>query len=151
MAAAGRIFRLEINTTGTPGPQGRIHRLEIDAAVHGPEARIHRLELASPKAVSAGVDQLNLEPGTTINLVGTGGDASIVTQTWTQTAGTTCAITQSGANATVKLAGAVAGETFTFRYTVNGAYDDVQASTLRVTEMGYAGGVLSPIVIMSGG
>lgn len=111
---------------------------------------------ASPPTCSAGANQSQLEPWTTVTLSGT--DASsggtIASRLWAQTSGTpTVAITgASTATATFTAPGTLAGTSLTFSYTVtDNASQTASSSTttafLPVTERAVLGGVEVPMQI----
>lgn len=74
-----------------------------------------------PPTCSAGANQANVEPWTTVALTGTDADSdgTVVTRAWTQTAGTSAALSGAAtANASFTAPGTLAGDLLTFQYAV---------------------------------
>jgi hypothetical protein len=125
-----RIYRAEVTTTAAISHL-RIYRAEVQAAVQISHLRIYRAEVKTALPVSAGNDQLGLEPGDIVTVTGTGGDAGGASS-WTQVSGPTVQLTVAGAVATFRAPPNIdPGAIVVLRYTVNGAYDDISITVLR--------------------
>ncbi len=114
-----------------------------------------------PPTANAGLDQSNIEPYTTISLVGTDSDTdgTVVTRTWRQISGTTVTLSGTGANRTYTAPGTLAGTTLVFGYKVtdDGGADSVEDTVSHVvlfaSERAVVGGVEVPVAtkVVSGG
>lgn len=111
----------------------------------------------TPPTVSAGADQANIEPYTTVTLTGTATDpgGTIASRTWRQVSGTPT-VTLTGATtatATYKAPGTLNGTTLVFGFTATDdggatATEDTTTHTiLPVTERAVIGGVEVPMEI----
>jgi hypothetical protein len=107
---------------------------------------------AASYTASAGADQTNVEPWSTVTLTGTD-TGSPTTRAWTQTGGAP-SVTISGASTTTPTftaPGTIAGTTLTFTYTVSGSGAPASSATnvtvLPVTERAVIGGVEVPMQI----
>lgn len=108
---------------------------------------------------NAGVDQVNIEPYTTVTLTGTSSDpdGTIASSSWSQIpqAGVpTMTLVGTGASRTTKMLGNITGYTAIFQYSVtdnSGAttVDTVNVTVLPVTERAAIGGVLVPMEVRS--
>jgi hypothetical protein len=99
--------------------------------------------------VNAGPDQVDVEPWTTVTLTGAVSGATVVSSSWTQTAGTAVTLTGSGPTRTFTAPGTIAGDTLTFTYSATNpdgatSSDSVTVTVLPVTERSAAGGVWVP-------
>lgn len=91
-----------------------------------------RAELATPVSVKAGADVLNVEPGSVVTLTGSGGDGG--DPVWVQVLGAPATTVQDGVNLTLRAPATLSGDTLTFRFSVDGAYDDVFVTVLPALE-----------------
>lgn len=136
--AAGTADRLSIGTLNTTTMTAYWDSVAVDnAAFPAPPA--------APATANAGPDQVGVEPWSTVTL--SGSDTGTVTsRQWTQLTGTPVTLTgATTATATFTAAGTVAGETSTFRYTVNGSvFDDVAVTVLPASERIMIGGSWVP-------
>lgn len=121
------------------------------AAVSGAQGQLIRLEVGVPTPVSAGPDQANIEPYTTVNLLGTDGALSTDPRVWAQVSGPAVSdLTQGGKSATFTAPGTILGATLVFGYTAaNSAQDTVSIVVLPVTERAVVGGVEVPVRLMT--
>lgn len=97
--------------------------------------------------VSAGSDQVDVEPYSTVTLTASSSEASVV---WTQLTGTSVTLSGSGLVRTFTAPGTLAGETLTFRASAtNGSTvtDDVAVSVLQVNERVVRSGAQVPFRI----
>lgn len=103
---------------------------------------------------NAGPNQTNIEPWSVVTLAGTGSDSdgTVVTYSWTQTAGTTVALSSTSVrNPTFTAPPSLTNQTLTFRLTVTdnqGAVstpDSVDITVLYATERAVIGGQEVPI------
>lgn len=154
MAQNGRHARVELTTTGSPGNHGRHSRVELVAyrvPQNGRHSRVElftlpqnarhsRVELKSASPVSAGTDLVGVEPGSLVPLLGTGGDVG-GTPVWSQVSGPMVVFTQTGAAASFRAPPTLTGTNVVFRFSVNGAMDDVSITVLAATHRVLWGGV----------
>lgn len=116
----------------------------------GPYAAVN-----TPPIANAGTGQTNVEPGTMLTLNGSGSsdpDGTIVSYTWTQTAGATVTLSGTGATRTFKAPYTVAGTTLAFRLRVtdnDSAFTEatVTHTVLPCTERAVVGGAEVPLEI----
>lgn len=102
---------------------------------------------------NAGADQIDVEPYTTVTLVGTDTDVenNVTTRVWTPPAGVTLDA-GSGATRTARMPGTIAGADYVFTYTATDATglsgsDTVTVSVLPVTERVARGGAWIPVEV----
>lgn len=94
-----------------------------------------------PPTANAGPDQINIEPYATVTLDGSGStdsDGTIASYAWTQTAGTTVALTGASTSGPSFTAPAtVAGDTLTFQLTVTDDGGATSTDTVSVTVLSH--------------
>lgn len=98
--------------------------------------------------VNAGVDQTGIEPYTTVNVAGTDNATGSPTRVWSQTAGSTVSVQQSGKTAYFTAPGTLGGTTVTLKYTVGTTADSVDITVLAVTERAVVNGAEVPMQII---
>jgi hypothetical protein len=110
---------------------------------------ILRLREADPTAsMSAGADQSNVEPYSTVTLDSSASTGVASGRTWSQTAGTAVTLSSTTATSpTFRALGSLNGLTQTFRVTDNttGLWDEVVITTLPSSRRVMVGGVVSPV------
>ena len=129
-----RIYRSRLlSATNT----ARIYKsnLSVGGGV-GNTARIYKSTLLVSGAVSAGADQLDVEPYRLVTLTGVDTGLSGAVRLWEQIAGTPVTlITIDPKTRTFEAPGTVNGDTLTFRYSIDGAsFDTVDVVVQRATE-----------------
>ena len=147
----GVLARVELDSTVAGGPQGILARVELNSsAVGGPQGVLSRVELSVPGTVSAGPDQVNIEPYTMIFLVGTDTASSTDPRTWVQVSGPAVSdLVQSGKTAQCTAPGTILGATLVFGYSAaTSPQDQVSVAVLPVTERVVRGGVEVPAKLM---
>jgi hypothetical protein len=93
--------------------------------------------------MNAGTDRTNIEPGTTVTLIGSTTPVGV----WTQTAGPAVTLTTTGANATYVARRALDSQTLQFTYSYAGVSSVVTHVVLPVTERAAVGGAWVPALI----
>jgi len=169
MANQGALYRVELNNTSVTGPKGQLFRAEVDStvaagpsglfyraslvvqAVSGPQGIVYRVELRTPASADAGDDQTNIEPFTTVTLVGSDTASVDDNRVWTQISGPAVTdLTPAGRLATFTAPGSATDQTLVFGYVAGGSpQSTVQVFVLQATEKAVVGGVLVPIKFLS--
>lgn len=166
-ASTGALYDSSVANTGTVNfTMIRVGKLGSGNAVTVPVSYVHSddtiytalgpLSANTAPIASAGPDQFNVEPWTTVTLNGTAStdDVGITAWSWTKLSGAAGTITNATTStATVMAPATIAGDTSVFRLTVTDAggltgTDDITVTTLPVTERAAIGGVEVPMQIV---
>jgi hypothetical protein len=164
--AKGQLLRADVNTLGVGANRGQLlyvqattpvatakgQLLRVDANViagGAAQGQLSRASLSTPTISRTGGDIANVEPGTTVTLVGVDIEISTANRQWVQVSGPKPVnIVQLGKTATFVAPGLVLGDAFAFDYFA--AANDparVTVTIQRSTQFQVVGGVVTPMLI----